>query len=176
MIKKVSGANRVNQQGMALLHTSAHGRRDISLVRSAVVSSVGLINSVGFVELDFGPSPNDTLALHPGWTELVNYAGSRPTFSYTNAPTENEKARGVELIMTTDDRPVFTFTSAGSIKGVLVVLTATNPLMLGQPEIFSMTELDSPLIVGSNDTLTFEYKLTIESTPSFFPTGGVLEG
>jgi hypothetical protein len=74
---------------------------------------IRLIDSAGFDELD----ADDTLASHPGWSELTSYSGSGKQWTPLTA---------AGALITNTTPAEFSFTAACTVKGVLVCSAASG--------------------------------------------------
>jgi len=125
------------------------GRNDLLNVYLSNVGAVsvswfiGLIDNVGFNALNVA----DTLASHPGWTELTNYTGDRPQW-VTGA------ASGLQINSSAD--AVFTFTASGIVRGFLIASAANGTSgLLWSTTSFTATSVD----IG--DKFVVRYRVTV---------------
>ena len=102
------------------------------------------------------PATTDTLALHPGWTEITPYSGTRPPAIFAPATDANPS------VATTAISPAsYVMNATATVGGAFLcnVSSGTSGIL------FSAADFSSPgdRVVASGDTLIVTYALSLAS-------------
>lgn len=116
---------------------------------------MGLISSVSWSAINAA----DTMSSHSGWTEAgatnaPTYSGTRKTCAWSSA-SSGSKALSSSL--------VFTFTGAGTVKGIFVVFGsgAVNTIDNTSGTLYSAGLFAADRVVANGDTLTISYTASL---------------
>jgi hypothetical protein len=99
------------------------------------------------------PAAGDTLAIHPGWTEVTPYAGNRPAITFVAATNNNPS------VVTNSTAVAFSINATQTVGGAFLcsVNSGTSGLL------FSAADFASPgdRSVVSGDTLNVTYTMSL---------------
>jgi hypothetical protein len=105
------------------------------------------------------PAAGDTMALHPGWTEITPYSNaSRPTATFGTASTSDPST-----ISNSASPAQYTINATATVGGAFLVNNNTKGGSSGT--LFSASDFQSPgdRTVASGDTLNVTYTFTLDA-------------
>jgi hypothetical protein len=105
------------------------------------------------------PAAGDTMALHPGWTEITPYSNaSRPTATFGTASTSDPST-----ISNSASPAQYTINATAVVGGAFLVNNNTKGGSSGT--LFSASDFQSPgdRTVASGDTLNVTYTFTLDA-------------
>ena len=105
------------------------------------------------------PAPGDTMASHPGWTEIVPYSdANRPTATFATATTANPS-----VVTNTSNKAVFNINATATVGGAF--LTSNNTKSGSTGTLFSAADFQSPgdRSVVSGDVLSVTYQFSLSA-------------
>jgi hypothetical protein len=105
------------------------------------------------------PAASDTMASHPGWTEIVPYSNAtRPACTFGTASTADPS-----VITNTASPAAFTINATATVGGAF--LTSNNTKLGTTGTLFSASDFAAPgdRVVASGDTLNVTYTFSLDA-------------
>lgn len=102
------------------------------------------------------PAAGDTLALHPGWTEITPYAGNRPAATFAAATLANPS-----VVTNTASKAQFTINASATVGGAFLCSAASGT----SGTLFSAADFSAPgdRSVVSGDVLSVTYTFSLSA-------------
>jgi hypothetical protein len=105
------------------------------------------------------PAASDTLAVHPGWTELAGggsiYSGTRPAATFAASTNANPS-----VVTNTSNKAVFNITGTSTVGGAFLCSVASGT----SGTLFSAADFQAPgdrsVVSGDVISVTYQFSLT----------------
>jgi hypothetical protein len=102
------------------------------------------------------PNASDTLALHPGWTEINPYSGNRPAATFAAATAANPS-----VVTNSASKATFAINATATVGGAFLASAASGT----SGTLFSAADFQAPgdRSVVNGDTLTVTYTFSLSA-------------